>query len=269
MPLAFCNCSVCTAARRGRGKDIRRRSSVLVNDDLLIDLGPDTIVAAAEAGIDVPQIDYLLQTHAHSDHFDAGHLITRHRDYANQDIRQLRVLASEKTLAAMNLELQREADGINLWDPVDQEAMSLRLQILEHGQSITWGRYHIKGIESLHDTQQDALVYLITEAGKSFFYGADLLHLSARAWAELEGERLDILVLDQTYGAGHNAGGHLDAEQVQGVLRKMRETGIIDERTPAYATHLSHEGNGVHETANSLAVQRGYAIAYDGLCVEV
>ena len=41
-PLAFCNCENCQQARIYRGKSIRKRSSILINENLLIDLGPDT-----------------------------------------------------------------------------------------------------------------------------------------------------------------------------------------------------------------------------------
>ena len=45
MPLAFCNCEVCKKARINGGKDIRKRTSIVINDEMLIDLGPDSINA--------------------------------------------------------------------------------------------------------------------------------------------------------------------------------------------------------------------------------
>ena len=38
MPLGFCNCDVCKKARQNGGKDIRKRSSIIINDEMLIDL---------------------------------------------------------------------------------------------------------------------------------------------------------------------------------------------------------------------------------------
>ena len=80
-PLPFCNCACCAAARREGGKNIRRRSSLLVGDELLIDLGPDTVQAAFRLGLDLRRVHTLLVTHAHADHFDPGHLCTRLRAY--------------------------------------------------------------------------------------------------------------------------------------------------------------------------------------------
>lgn len=45
MPLGFCNCDICKRARQNGGKDIRKRSSIIINDEMLIDLGPDSISA--------------------------------------------------------------------------------------------------------------------------------------------------------------------------------------------------------------------------------
>ena len=45
-PLPFCRCAACTAAREAGGKDCRARSSLLVNQDLLLDLGPDAPASA-------------------------------------------------------------------------------------------------------------------------------------------------------------------------------------------------------------------------------
>ena len=46
-PLAFCRCRVCEKARINKGKDIRKRSSVIINDDMLIDFGPDVVTSSA------------------------------------------------------------------------------------------------------------------------------------------------------------------------------------------------------------------------------
>ena len=49
-PEAFCGCANCQQARTLGGPSLRKRSAALVNDDLLIDLGPDIHTAAALHG---------------------------------------------------------------------------------------------------------------------------------------------------------------------------------------------------------------------------
>ena len=44
-PLSFCNCDNCQKAKLHRGKSLRKRASLLINDELIIDLGPEVQTA--------------------------------------------------------------------------------------------------------------------------------------------------------------------------------------------------------------------------------
>ena len=107
-PLVFCNCPMCAAGWKQKGKDFRRRASALIGEDLIIDLGPDVMTAAFDFGTDIRNIRYWLQTHAHSDHFDAGHLITRWSEYASEGIMPLDLAASRETIRHMSERLSLE-----------------------------------------------------------------------------------------------------------------------------------------------------------------
>lgn len=74
VPLVFCNCNICQQARINKGKDIRKRASAIINNEMLIDLGPDLCSQAEMYDIDLSKVKYLLQTHSHSDHFEASEL---------------------------------------------------------------------------------------------------------------------------------------------------------------------------------------------------
>src|SRR5260370_34065047 len=76
-PSAFCRCKFCNTARERGGKDFRKRSSVIINDDLLIDMGPDIMSASFLYEKSIADIRYHLQTHYHSDHFDSQGFSTR------------------------------------------------------------------------------------------------------------------------------------------------------------------------------------------------
>jgi len=52
-------------------REFRRLSSVVIDDILLIDPGPQVPAALQELGIDPQGIRYILNTHAHPDHFSA------------------------------------------------------------------------------------------------------------------------------------------------------------------------------------------------------
>ena len=61
-PLTFCQCKNCKAARKHKGKSIRKRCSLLIDDKILIDLCPDFLTALNMYGKDISNIKYLLQT---------------------------------------------------------------------------------------------------------------------------------------------------------------------------------------------------------------
>src|ERR1700758_2233312 len=73
----FCKCQNCAQARMLGGPSLRKRSAALINDDLLIDLGPDIMSASHMHGCHLNDVRYCLQTHPHADHLDLSHLLSR------------------------------------------------------------------------------------------------------------------------------------------------------------------------------------------------
>ncbi len=55
-PDIFCECERCREARTLGGRNLRLRSSLLVSDDLLLDLGPDLVASAHRCGISLSQL---------------------------------------------------------------------------------------------------------------------------------------------------------------------------------------------------------------------
>ena len=69
IPAMFCACDTCRRALEVGGKNIMKRAQVLINDDLLIDFSGDTYFNFINAGKTLSDVEYLLITHAHEDHF--------------------------------------------------------------------------------------------------------------------------------------------------------------------------------------------------------
>ena len=269
MPLAFCRCPVCREARRLGGKDIRKRSSALINDELLIDLGPDSVTACAMYGADISGVKYLLQTHPHSDHFDAGHFVTRMSGYATKGLEHLDIVCSEGTAKIMD-EMIRANEDMSLFNDGDMADVNCSLRLIRHDEALDIGGYRVTAIDSLHDPRAEAMIYLITGPdGRTLLYALDLLRFSKEAWDILSGRRLDAVFIDMTYGEGFNAGGHPDAGIVREYVKRMRERGMTGEDTPVYTSHISHEGNSTHEEMEKTAVRDCYHIAYDGMTLTI
>jgi len=268
-PLAFCRCRVCEQARINKGKDIRKRSSVIINDDMLIDFGPDVVTSSNMYNIDLRNVRYILQTHGHSDHFDAGHLITRLKEYAAQNVSPVCLVASKETVKSLDRRMKAEDPSVDLFDQDWLIRLNIDIKFICSGDYIKMGDYSVTAIESLHDIYENSLIYVISHNNKSILYGTDLLKISEKAWKILKTFRLDLVILDHTYGRGFNNGGHLDAGQVTDIILKMKEENIIHEKSIVYATHISHEGNDTHDIMEGIAAKNGYHIAYDGLEIKI
>lgn len=265
MPLAFCNCDVCTRARKNRGRDIRKRASAVINDEMLIDLGPDLCSMADMYHVNLGNIKYLLQTHSHSDHFDAGHFVTRWSEYAVKDLTHLDIFCSKGTCVDMGRWVRQNEPGIDIFNEYWQKDMDYTLHLLKAGDTAEFNGYRVTAIDSKHDENIESLVYIIQYGGKSVFYGTDLKELTENAWEIIRRHSLDLVILDQTYGECFNNGGHLDAGQVREIVKEMRRLGVTGADTRIYATHISHEGNDIHSRMEESARENGYSIAYDGL----
>lgn len=199
--------------------------------------------------------------------FDAGHFITRHPDYATQNINPITLIASPKTLLAMNKMLKDEDGNADLFNSDFQNDLRFSIKTISHTSNCDIDGYLIIAFDSWHDINQESLIYLIKFENKVVLYGTDLLEISESVYKSLENERIDVLILDQTYGKGYNAGGHLDAGQLIEIIERLRLMGTLTDETLIYATHISHEGNDTHENMQSLSNEYNYNIAYDGLIV--
>src|SRR5438552_10505091 len=68
-PAPFCLCRHCDEARRRGGPNIRSRSGALIDGELKIDFGPDTVSQMQRTGRNLSRLRTILFTHQHSDHF--------------------------------------------------------------------------------------------------------------------------------------------------------------------------------------------------------
>ncbi len=67
-PAMFCECPTCVRARNEGGKSLRTRSDALIDDSLLIDLGPDLLTHTLYSGLSLIKVTDVLITHSHEDH---------------------------------------------------------------------------------------------------------------------------------------------------------------------------------------------------------
>lgn len=268
-PLPFCQCKVCTQARRLGGRDFRKRSSVLINDDLLIDFGPDIMTSSFMHGVQIDRVRYWLQTHSHSDHFDASHLITRMSEYRVENIPPLHLYASKACMENMTIMLKKEWGSAELFDTKSRESLNLHIYPVNNAQTFIAGKYSVTAFSSDHDKNDGSMLFSIENGGQTIFYGTDTTALSEEVWSVFHEKNLkfDIAILDHTYGENVGGADHLNANQFIEHIQRIKEENLLTENARIFATHISHEGNPIHSELAEYGKKHGYEVAYDGLII--
>ena len=273
MPIPFCVCEVCSEARRIGGKNLRRRSSLVINDDLLVDIGPDIAAASFQHQISLAGIGICLQTHPHADHLDIGFLLSRHAEYGTEVSGDLSLAGTDETLRAIDEFVSQQSAYGSIYDSETQSAVKLKLLSLTPFEAYSIDGYHITGYPASHGNDQGFLLYSIVQGDHAVFYGTDTSVLSEEVWERLQLERIryDVVILDHTYGIGFESrpADHLASKDVAAHADRFRECGLLKENGVVFATHLSHEGNLEHDALDEYARNRGYRVAYDGLSLKL
>lgn len=268
-PNPFCRCANCERARALGGPSLRKRCAALIDDELLIDLGPDLVAASVIHGRSLAGLRYCLQTHAHADHLDPAHFLARSPEYGVIDAPRLHFYASAATArrAARGLEADLGPDG--LLDPAVGERLNLTVHLVEPARAFAAGRYRVTPLPASHDPAVDPLLYAIEADGRAIFYATDTGPLPEATWHALRHlrPRFDVVILDHTYGTNAGAGDHLNARQFVEQVARLRAEGLLTDAARIFAHHLAHDSNPVHPELVALAARHGYEVAHDGLTV--
>ncbi len=273
-PDPFCRCDGCAAARREGGRSLRLNSAALINDDLLIDLGPTLGAVAMNLGIDLAGVRYGLQTHRHEDHLDALTLENRQPRSGHpmlDGMSQLLLHCSHPVQDRIDRILKLRERDTTIRDPATAAAFGLEVVTIAPWQAFQAGSYRVQPVAASHDEGHESMLFALEDVrdGGRIFYGTDTGPLAPETWTRLAGMGwiFDLFVLDHTFGFGDRSTGHLNADQFLEEVTAARTAGVIGTGTRIIATHLAHHSHPAHSEIAAWAEQRGYEIAWDGWTV--
>jgi phosphoribosyl 1,2-cyclic phosphate phosphodiesterase len=270
-PDAFCRCANCEGARRLGGRNLRLRAAALVDDDLLIDFGPDIMTASMLYGAPLSSVAYCLQTHDHEDHLSPDNFFSRSPMCAVQGAPRMRYFAHRNAIVRAMRALGNESaliDGMPSAELCDQ--LNLDVTPIEPFQTFSAGSYRITTVRARHAPETVAMLFVIERGGRTLFYATDTSDFPEETWSALRGFRFDVVALDHTFGDRERPdGGHMTGNQFRAHLARMREEGMLAGDARVYAHHLAHHSNPLHDELTSIGARHGYEIAYDGLRVRV
>ena len=257
-PGIFCNCDFCREARALGGKNLRFRSALLVNDDLLIDFGPDLLAASQRLNLSLWGVRTGLVTHGHADHFYTGNFEMRGKAFtAEQPIPQLRLYSPADVAAVLAKEFP------------DLSKLHLETRPVKAFDSWQDGGYTFTALRAYHAIDRfEAFFYAIDDGQRAFLYATDTGLFPAETWQALEGCSFDQIVLEETLGDGVYS-QHMGFETFLEHVRRMRAGGMLRPGGRVIAHHLSHSGNPTHARLEAFFAPHGVEVAYDGLVINL
>lgn len=257
IPGLYCACPVCKRAWARGGKNIRTRCQALIDDTLLIDLGPDTFSHSLQYGIDLTTIGHCLVTHPHSDHFYPADLGFIRKGYSAPPAGwKLRIYSGSEAVATVNQCAHGSHDqleGIALLPFTPTQIDS----------------YTVTALNARHGTQQP-YSYIISDGSRTLLYGHDTDVFQEDTWQHLaaSGLHLDLVTMDCTGGAHEDLPyrGHMCLGRNKEFRDRLLACGVADPTTQFICNHFSHNGLAAcYDDFAPLAAKEGFLTSYDGM----
>ncbi len=267
IPALWCTCDYCAAARRERGRSLRRRSALLVDRRLLVDCGPDLVDSATQLGLDLSPVRTLLITHDHEDHLYLPSLAIRREGFCATPLPTMDVYSSTSGRAQI------------LSEPHGQSALRIQMHEVKAFQSFFADGYRVDALRAVHGTPgMDPLFFAIAEGddGPQILYAHDTGPFPDDTWAYLDrptgGRRFsfDFVSLDCTFGVtDHPPSLHMGIHEVLQHRDRLADRGLLKPGARVFANHFSHNGTPAYPELARRLEGTGVEPSYDGLAVDL
>jgi len=257
-PAPFCRCENCEEARRRKGRNLRLRSSVLINNDLLIDFS-DIIAASSFYGIDLSRVEALLVTHPHPDHLSSEQFFLHAYPFARTDVPVLDVYGSRETIELIPERCEALLDRCRV-----------ELNVIRAGDSWTKGRYRFHAFRATHGTTEP-LLYAVDDGERSLLYSTDTGRYQPETWAAIKAHTYDIVIMDETLGTipTGDSSLHMGIDAVVAYRQAFEAEGLLRPGARFIAHHFSHGANPCYEQLVEMLGPHGVSVAYDGWRVQL
>ncbi len=263
IPALFCHCDTCRFARIHGKKEIRTRCQAMIDNEIMIDFGPDTYFHTLTYQLDITDLKYCLITHIHEDHLLPDQFIYRTAGYAvlKEGTEPLYVYGSED-VKKMVMELGENSIGDN---------KEVQINTIEPYHPVTLGKYKVTAFPAVHGTK-NPLFYSIEKENKTILYAHDTDFFTEEIWDYLEKNQMhfQLVSMDCTSGVEKmQYTGHMNFEKNLKLKEKMLEKNIADENTIFVANHFSHNGHAGYAYAVEYMKNDKIMISYDGMEIEI
>lgn len=267
-PATFCACDACIEARRRGGKDLRRRTTYQLGDEVHVDWGPDSYNSMISFGIDYAPLRHLFITHAHQDHWCPQELAWRRRGYSQIPEGSLLTIHGNSHVG----------ESLSASD-ADVSVLSAEFHQIMPFETIELGPdFTAVGFPASHSSEEElALNYLFTCQGRSLVIGNDTGWWIPEVWDFLQERKLHLVVMDCTSGplgtgprdknTSWVGTHHLNCEWVVEVRDELARRGALAADHTFIANHFSHNGGWLHNNLEEFFTPHNILVGFDGMSV--
>ena len=256
-PAFFCACKRCADARREG--NVMPGTSVLIDNQYLIDAPPGLGLNLALLKAEVRFPFHVFITHSHQDHFAPGELVSSVDEPANKIF--LHLNETSRSLLGHYMKFNRfcnfdkhknwQIETVSPFQPVR----------IKTGVSFI-------PIAADHDNtnNEQPLNYVVKVGNKTLLYAGDTGWYSDQTWAEVLKHRFDLVVLECTCMAAETGGrGHLDVAHFLKFIENLKNHGCVQAGAQIIAAHFSlHDFD---DAKAALLREKGINLAYRGMRV--
>lgn len=193
----------------------RRRSSLLYDDETLIDFNADVMYACAEFGVSLSRLKRVFLTHMHEDHFD--YFNTAFMNMSVTPAGPITFYASPAACSGFQsiLDAVRALPHPLLNDQLREMAQVARFVALEVGQTVEFPDLRVTPVAARHDgffLDEYGYNYLLEKPDHTTFYASDTGRLPEESLHFLENHPVDTLIIEGSFGRTTlpEGAGHLD-----------------------------------------------------------
>ena len=275
IPNPMCGCDVCKQALASKDpREKRCRSAFLLDEENLIDCGPDVLSACGREGVSLQNLKHIFLTHTHTDHFSSTTL--KNLQMCITEAPRIKIFMSQAAYDGMirlgNVML--EQDYVDFSEQAKRWPTRCTFVPVEPFKDYQVDDMVVSAVVGRHPGRfvgENSLNYLFRKDGKTLFYACDTGLFFPETFEYLKDFRLDTLIIENAFGKQkqpRETFKHMTTEFLFETLDQLIAQGTVDSNTKIYVTHIGHKNGHLHGELNQLLQGRygdQICVAYDGL----
>ena len=227
----------------------------MLGDRIRVDFGPDSNLHQQKYGLSYANLEHLLITHSHDDHWFVQDMAYRKKGFSVVPQTPMHVWGNEKVEQKFV-----SANG------GDWERFGLVFHRITAFQPIDLGAgVRATPILAAHDRSEECVNYLIEADGRRTLLGHDTGWYDDPTWGYLSDKPINLLILDCSHGAEDHVPTHLGGAALARVRDELGRRGALAQDVACVATHFSHTSGALHGDLERFFTPLGFQVAYDGL----